>query len=775
MAKDKTETDENEQEDEFAIIVDEDEEEKKEEKEKKPLDKKKLILIASIVGGVMLVLAIIFGIYMATSEDDNQSKINPKDIRNKLNHKSETPMELSKIENMIEKANMLYKEGNRKQALNIYETVSSYSEAISKYNLGVAQMKDGNFKDALEAFKIAITNQDNRCVSAINAAVCAYKIQDYQLFDYYIDLAEAYLPSNGDSPLYSYYFGLINYYKGLYYEALAGLTHPTSKYYKNEQAHLKSKIYTLFNDDINAIRNLEAHTMDNDHLPLGLLYARIGDYDLSLQHLDKALQYEKDTFDVKMCKALVYLKKGEAGTAKQNLQEVFDKYGNELNKKYPIKVILRKELFDINEAQEIVKSDLLKDKKKLYEILLYFAPYKVFNAQKVISFIKKGNINAFIDESEDSKRIFSKSSTLASVNLSISKAIKDALDYKLLDANARFKSVIDKYPLHSILHYNLALTYGQMGDYNNAYKHFIKSYHLNTKNYLAGVFAVMMSNLIHKDNDKLITGIKRDLNDIPNNKVTLEIEFYLAMIKFIDKNYSSMFSWLEKENKTKPLYLALDILSSQELGEVGIEIEKAKALKDILPQDVVANGVYQFLKNKHLSTKEFAKKIQIYLKNSDLNLNSILYGPQIARYTYINLGRMAGQLYYIRDTLKKNLVVSSGDPRGILQALALTDIYLKKFEEAYVLYNKMIDELKMDDTITLFMASIASIGANHPENAIVLLELIKLTDKTNLETRYGLGLLYQEANNLQAAMLEYQNINNKPFQSEYFDFYIDKE
>lgn len=56
------------------------------------------------------------------------------------------------------------------------------------------------------------------------------------------------------------------------------------------------------------------------------------------------------------------------------------------------------------------------------------------------------------------------------------------------------------------------------------------------------------------------------------------------------------------------------------------------------------------------------------------------------------------------------------------------------------------------------------------ENAIALLELSKLTDPSNVESKYALGLLYQEVGNYEAATAQYRSIGNIGFISQYFTF-----
>jgi Tfp pilus assembly protein PilF len=75
------------------------------------------------------------------------------------------------------------------EALKLYEKIALYSEAISQYNLGVVQLKEGEYKSALDNFKRSIANSENRCVSAINAAVCSLHLKREKDFNTYINMA----------------------------------------------------------------------------------------------------------------------------------------------------------------------------------------------------------------------------------------------------------------------------------------------------------------------------------------------------------------------------------------------------------------------------------------------------------------------------------------------------------------------------------------------------------------------------------------------------------
>jgi len=181
------------EEEEEVIIIEEDDpnesssadDSKSLQNEEKENKKKKIILIAS--GVVILVLVISLLIILLNNNND-QKEINTStdDLVSKIKtaeKKSLVKMK-SQIETMIKKANVLYARGNKKEALKLFEQIATYSESISNYNLGVAQMRQERYKEAIESFKKAIQNNENQCISALNAAVCSLHLKDKRLFSY---------------------------------------------------------------------------------------------------------------------------------------------------------------------------------------------------------------------------------------------------------------------------------------------------------------------------------------------------------------------------------------------------------------------------------------------------------------------------------------------------------------------------------------------------------------------------------------------------------------
>ncbi len=744
--------------------------------QKSPLEdkKKKTLIIVAIVISALILLLIIIVIVLAL-KDKNSAKVKNIDtqkiVKNLTKKERFQQFSPSKVENMIKKANLLYETGDKQKALRIYEKIATFNEALSFYNIGVAKMKEKNYQDALGAFKKAIKNREQKSKSAINAAVCALHLGKAKLFSYYIDLAYAYLPDEINSPLYSYEMSLVNYYRDFYYEALSSLKHPNSKFYKDKQRYISSKILAYLGYSKEAIDMLLKINSNITNFPLGLLYARIGEYKIAKQHLRKSLNYTDEPIKLKMALALVENKLGNLKNSAVLLKD-FQKLNKKDKKQiYPIKTILKESLFDINIAQKEFTKELFYNEENIYSILFYFSPYKVFNASQTVEYIRKGGLNLFLDRLAPALSYLKTSSTISKVNYSIGKGIKKALSNHTLQANKIFKSLLPSYPQHSILHYDLALTYAQMGNYALAYKHFANSYHLDNTNYLAGVYAVFTGKLIHKNIAKLSDDIKASINF---DKKLKDVNLYMSLLNLSENNQFSLSRWIETDKNKDPLNLVFDIIISQKISNQKFYRAKTQELKTLLPNDLLSNIIYFDMKNSQKNIKDYAKAFQIDFKNSSLDMSSFYYGPRIARNQYVKLLQISGMLFHKRDEIKKALPLERDDSQALTNTLAYLDIFTHNFEESYVLYNKLIDEYKQKDSRTIFLAAVASIGANHTQNAIALLELSKLIDPKNMESRYALGLLYQEVKNLKGASIQYAKIGDTGFKSKFFSFKIDK-
>lgn len=730
-------------------------------------NKKKLLFIGIGVGALLIITVVSVVLLKSSKKPVELSMDNAQE---KLEKEPLETVEPSKIENMIAKADYLYSTGSKSEALSLYEKIAHYSEAVSAYNLGVAQLKDAQYETALSSFQKAIQNNEKRCVSAINAAVCSLYLGNEKSFKYYIELAYAYLPQERQSPLYSYYYTLINYYNGNYLEALSALKNPTTDEYTNVQNNLNSKINALFDNDQKAIESLVKNESPANSFSLGLLYARVGNLTLAKQNLQDAIKSGIKPMEAQLAIGYIDLKTGQIQEAVKEIENATDLFGEEVYKPYPITVELKDSLFDSERAQKRYRNVISSSKEINYQKIFYFSPYKIFNANQTIDYIRKGTANIFIDNIDSAKEYLEKSSSSSSVNIGIVKAIKNALSFKLREANELLQQLVEIQPKHSILHYNLALTYAQMGNMVDAHKHFVRSYNLDAKNYTSGIYAVMCSQLINKESPKLLSIIK---DAISLEKSSEDIELYKTLLLISEDNFMAAADWLDKDYKQRPLYLALDIIIALKQKNIEAAQKSANKLTITLPNEILPHMMYidaHF--NKHIPIK-YASEAMNYLKVQKFNFNDLYFGAHITRYLYIQQNLITGRLYFLREQLKQALESTTNQTHELTSALALASLYDKAYEESYTFYNNLIDNLKVRDSQTLFLGAVASTAANHHANAIALLELSKMKNPDFLESRYALGLLYLEAKNNKGAVVQLSKINKNNFNSEYFNFSID--
>jgi len=703
-------------------------------KTKVSFPKKKILIIAGAVSGLLLAGGVTFALLSHSGEEAVSLTHEPL-ISSK--NPEEPKLEPSEIENMIERANYMYANGNQSEALKLFEKIALYSESISQYNLGVVRLKEKEYSAALENFKRSIAMSENRCVSALNAAVCCLHLEQKENFEYYIDLAHAYLNTESSSPMYSYYYALINYYRGNYFEALSALNHPTTTEYQLTQNKLKSAIDTLYGNYTGAIETLENPLQETDSFSIGLLYANIGDLSRAREYFNSAIIQNNKPIEESLSLVFVDLKMGQHQEASDVLKKISDKYPDDVYTPYPLKVFLKPTLFNTQSAQKAYRTINAKVHPQTYPKIFAFAPYKIFNANQTISYIRKANANMYIDDLSSAKEYLEKSSHSSDVDYGIALAIDKALHFHLRDANAQLQQLLISHPQHSILQYNLALTYAQLGDYTKAYDHFIRSYHLDANNYLSGIFAIMTSEMISKTNPKLISILKENLSQEPKKE---EFDLYRTLLSISQNNYPASSRWLDNHYKERPLYLAMKIIIAQELGMEAQAKTASEKLIAIQPHDTLPHLLYIDTHFNNEAPKAYARLALNYLKKQTLSYEDLYFGPQIVRDKAIAMAAITGTLAPLIQKLETKLQTTTENRANITSALALAYFYHQDFEKSYTLYNEAVDTYKLIDERTLFMAASASIGAQHYLNAIALLERSKMTNPNYLENRYALGL-----------------------------------
>ena len=175
-----------ENQEETVIVIEEGEAEEKK--------KSKLFYLIIILLLITIILLLILAAVVIIKKKKT-SATKPQEIE-KIAKKLEKKHLIKKdeIKELIKRATILYQKGEKDKALKILNKLSSFSEALSYYNLGVIKLEEKNYKKALEYFAKAIKNKDNRALSAINATYASLMLHNEKLFYYYRNLAYTFLP-----------------------------------------------------------------------------------------------------------------------------------------------------------------------------------------------------------------------------------------------------------------------------------------------------------------------------------------------------------------------------------------------------------------------------------------------------------------------------------------------------------------------------------------------------------------------------------------------------
>ncbi|WP_317371178.1 tetratricopeptide repeat protein [Helicobacter canis] len=686
----------------------------------------------------------------------------------------------SSVDNLIIKGNVLYDQGYRQEAYEVFRKIADFSQSIASYNLGTMELKSQLYQDAIAAYSDSIQTGQNVSVSAINAAVAALKLDRFDLYGHYVKVANDNLSEIINEPFYSYAYALVSYYEDKYFEALSPLLNPNSLDFSAQNNRLAAHIFTIFGDDTNALTHLQAAADPEDNKSIGLLYARKGEYTPARNHLVKFLQQHPNDVEALMALQIIELKLGNYAAAAASLDSIASskKIHEQAKTTYPIKVIINPELFDVGIAQKTFWERDFENKDKIgYKMLFYFAPYRVFDAKRALEEITQASNFTQLNITEG-KNILLRSATTSKIDREIIRTLVALESKDLRQALVFLKNVTKTNPNHAILYYNLGLVYAQLGQYDDAYAHFIRSYYLDQSDYLSGIFAVLTGRFSHKDTERVVFDIVQSFQNHEIQDHTQDPAkhtFVENFLNYLNDNQIQESDWIAQAKVKEPIYYALEFVYALKNKDKQGMLANINALRAIFPNDVVVHILAVLTKSFGESLQDISINMYNLFNSNTLDLRPLYYGGALPRELYVYTGFITGSLQNQARIMQNHLTAKDDDPRGTLQTLGAISIYQKDFQKAYTIFNMLVDELKEDDSHTRFLTAVSAVGAGNYADATLLLQLAKMETPTAYEARYALGLLYQAAQNYKAAATNYNFVSLADFRSEFFDFQIDTQ
>ncbi|MGX2982146.1 tetratricopeptide repeat protein [Helicobacter sp. 23-1045] len=731
----------------------------------------KNILYAASATLALFVVFVIVLIMFLNKEEPLPAIYAPKSAPTQVTLKSTALQKSGEVQSLLQKAALLYESGQVAEALDIYKNISTFSQSFANFNLGVAKLKERNLNDALNAFDGAIQSGENIAAAAINAANIAYQKSDLKKYHYYVNLAQGTLVEWANKPLYSYLYSLVNFYDENYFATLSSLNNPTSQFYSAESALLSAKIYLNFGDEYNALKKLlEVPNIDN-RFNIGLLYARMGEFDLASEQISSYLK-DYNTQKANMALALIELKRGNYTQSAEIYNALLEKNSTkDLAKIYPIKVKISETLLDVSVAQRTFWERNASSQMAMlwhYKILFYFAPFRVFDADSAIAMINEGGVELKMDNLVSASAKFAQGAMKANIDKQITQGLRAILQNNLFDGKKILLDSAKKYPNHPILQYNLGLIYAQLNDFEGARRHFLKAYHLDSNDILSGIFALMCAQLTQTNSTRIANDISANFEEMHFDSPANEA-FYRSLFGYANGNIIDNFA---ESSVDSPLAVALKALYA--LGTRDSEVIKSAfaTLQKRTNDDIVAQILSHLVAHYGKNIKKHSIDLFDFVKNIT-HLKQVLGGANFAREIYVYSAFLAGASSYVDKILNDRLLNESGGFSGILQALALNAIYLQDFERAFAYYNELIDAYKVQNSEIYFYAAVSAIGAGNYDNAVALIQLARMDNGANFEARYALGLLHQAMGNLNLASMQFGAINASGFKSDFFDFEID--
>jgi tetratricopeptide (TPR) repeat protein len=567
------------------------------------------------------------------------------------------------LEVEFNKAILLLNKEQYKEAIKILEKTVEFLEIPSYLNIGIAYYKMGLIDKSVIYLNKIYTNKKSKksnVYSFMSSAFYLYKI-------------------SGDD---KYLDSIVN----------------NSKRFKNLSEHTKRMLadtYIILKQYDKAIKVLESMEFSLD-LKKGMLYLKINNYEKAEIYLKKAKENTAnvDTLN-NILWMLVYrdLKTNDLEKLKENLDEINDRKSIfSANLKLPLELYFNKNKYSSEEYLDFLTN--LKGNRK-EDFMYYFAPFIFSDKFEIIYDSLKG----FIFSSKDS---LSSLEEMVKYNSGFIDIIKDD---PIIRVN-KLKSLI-KPNTRSYVYYNLALSYAQINDFQNAYKYFEKAFRLNPGNKL---YASMM----------LITAKRIDKKIKDEEYIVSNIKSSKGLYKYFGKTLYKLFVNETYSIKDEPLnykktvfYKSLDYLDKlSKNGDLNDHVLLKEYEKD--PLIFLINFIQR---KKNEADFTYFSRLQDTLPLS-LNNNFIDTSLIVTKY-YIDLLKALGLFH------KADIVIAGNSKPSYLRTKAYKDLHFNKSDETIKILEYLQSEYNLENRYDMFLMVAALLDAGRYNDASIQISLIK--------------------------------------------------
>ncbi len=563
------------------------------------------------------------------------------------------------------------------------------------FNKAVLMMEKKEYKKAIEIFKQTATVI--KIPSFLNIAIAYYKLNE-------LDNAKLYLNN-----IYEYkkaiFTDTYSYMSACYY--LYQISKDTryldiiidiSKKHKNLTEHSKR----MLADTLIILKDYEKalDVLNNMKFPLDLkkaiLYLKLRNYEKAEEFLIKAKEksFNQNMID-KILWIMVYrdLKSNDLEKLIENLDLINKRKTNlKANLELPLQIFFNKDKYTSKDYLDFVTNF---STKREIDYLFYFAPFVFSDSQEIIYDISKGFI-------------FKSKQNIQSLE-------------KMVEYNAKFIEIIKEDPIirvkklkelitpktKSYVYYNLALSYAQIFDFNNAYNYFEKAYKLNPGNKLYAVMTLIAAKRIDKkvsDFEYIDTNIKSEHG--------LYKYFGLSLYKAVLNN--------EFNVKVDPLYYK-DTIFYKALDYLSLKKQNKDTLSHALFEEYYKDPFVYLIKlvkrDKKQNDFEYFSKLQ---DSVPLFINdNFLEGPLVVTRYYLDILKAMGLFY------KANLDMQNKQTPSYLRTRALKQLYIGNSNETIKILNDLQKEYGLEDRYTMYLQVAALLDQGKYNEASIQISLIK--------------------------------------------------